>query len=95
MCVLATRGHASAIAIVCDYLDYGECWDIAFEALANTQGDPISVDEVSRVINQRFPDDDHHAMVTGVLLSRPYTRRWPLTAQRPTVVRQTIYRIPL
>src|SRR5919202_1510768 len=27
-------------------------------ALATTQGDPISMDEVSRVINQRFPDDD-------------------------------------
>jgi hypothetical protein len=58
MCALATRGHAPAIATLRDYLDYGECWDIAFEALANTQGDPISMDEVSRVINQRFPDDD-------------------------------------
>jgi hypothetical protein len=61
MCALATRGHTPAIAIVRDYLDYGECWECwerAFEALANTQGDPISMDEVSRVINQRFPDDD-------------------------------------
>jgi hypothetical protein len=58
MCVLATQGHAPAIAIVRDYLNYGECWDIAFEALADTQGDPISMDEVSRIINQRFPDDD-------------------------------------
>jgi hypothetical protein len=61
MCALATRGHTPAIAIVRDYLDYGECWECwerAFEALANTQGNPISMDEVSRVINQRFPDDD-------------------------------------
>jgi hypothetical protein len=58
MCALATRGHVPAIAIVRAYLDYGERWDIAFEVLANTEGDPISMDEVSRVINQRFPDDD-------------------------------------
>jgi hypothetical protein len=51
MCALATRGHAPAITIVRDYLDYGACWEIAFEALANTQGVPISMDEVSHVVD--------------------------------------------
>ena len=55
---LSARGYAPAIPIMRAYLDYGESWDEAFEALMEGARDMVSVDRISGVIDRRFPDDD-------------------------------------
>ncbi len=57
LCALAARGYAPAVAILRAYLTYGDYWDVAFEALMEGARDIVDVQEVSGVINRRFPDD--------------------------------------
>ncbi|MDQ2716167.1 MAG: hypothetical protein M3Z08_14770 [Chloroflexota bacterium] len=58
ICALAIRGDLSAIAIMCAYLAYGYEWESVFETLMEVSNPRLSVDEVSHIIDQRFPDDD-------------------------------------
>ncbi|MDQ2902788.1 MAG: hypothetical protein M3Y81_04450 [Chloroflexota bacterium] len=58
ICALAVRGDLSAIAIMRAYLAYGYEWEDVFETLMEVSNPRLSVDEVSRIIDQRFPDDD-------------------------------------
>ncbi len=53
-----TKGDVSALASVRSYLTYGPEWGLAFETLMDVPGASLSLNDVSRVIDQRFPDDD-------------------------------------
>lgn len=58
VCALAVRGDVSAIASVRAYLTYGPEWGLAFETLMDVPSASLSLKDMSRVIDQRFPDDD-------------------------------------
>lgn len=58
LCALAVRGDMSAIAIVRAYLTYGRHWEYAFETLmAEVPGLSLLVDEMSQLLDRRFPAD--------------------------------------
>lgn len=58
VCTMAERGYAPAVAIARDYLTYGPCWEMAFEALVTGPLVAIAVDEVSQILDRRFPEDE-------------------------------------
>ncbi|MDQ2713344.1 MAG: hypothetical protein M3Z08_00350 [Chloroflexota bacterium] len=58
LCALAVRGDMPALVIMRAYLTYGHNWEDVFEMLMEAPGSLLSVDEVSGIIDQRFPDDD-------------------------------------
>ncbi len=79
ICSLAVRGDVSAIAIVRAYLTYGHHWGMAFETLMEVSDTSLSVDEASRIIDQRFPDDDtldDELFSVGPLLSYAQQEPW-------------------
>ncbi len=90
LCALAVRDYIPAIAIVRDYLSYGECWDIAFESLVMAPSDAIAMDEVSRILDARFPDDNKLADELPTAGPGMHTQREPwrsLRAVNPRVDR--------
>lgn len=58
LCALVVRGDVSAIVVVRAYLTYGCHWEYAFETLMEASSSPLRVDEMSHILDQRFPDDD-------------------------------------
>ena len=73
LCDLAIRGNRSALAIGRAYLTYGRDWKTVFETLIEIPGTPLSIDEMSRVIEQRFPADDMLSDELAFVATAPYT----------------------
>ena len=55
---LAERRYTPAVAIMRAYLIYGEYWGTALEVLIDGRDNAIAVDEVGRIIDRRFPEDE-------------------------------------
>lgn len=72
LCALTERHHAPAITILRDYLVYGEYWDLAFEALYAGWDEASATEEVNRLIDTRFADDQ----------ALDDAMRWAVVAQR-------------
>lgn len=72
---LAVRGDISALDMIRRYLTYDDNWEDVFEILQDHASSLLRVDEVSRVFDQRFPNDEL-LDDTGPFIGYPVHEMW-------------------
>jgi len=84
---LAVRGERAALDMLRRYLTYGENWEDVFETLQEYASFLLNVDEVSRIFDRRFPNDDK-IEDEGPFIGYPAREMWrSLSLMNPRVSR--------